>query len=97
MSDTAVAQITEKESMEVAEASRQKRWRKPSFMKDLFLGSFRLDLIDPYPLSDYTRPEFVAFFDALREFFLREVDANEIDTTGEYPPRVIEGLRELGA
>jgi hypothetical protein len=43
-------EISERESLKVAEASRQAEWAKPSFMRGLFLGNFRLDLIHPYPL-----------------------------------------------
>ncbi len=35
--------------MEVAEASRQVEIRAPGFLKELFLGDFRLDLIHPFP------------------------------------------------
>ncbi|MEM7482060.1 MAG: acyl-CoA dehydrogenase family protein [Acidobacteriota bacterium] len=93
-------QVSEAESMEVAEASREKEWKQPSFMRELFLGNFRLDLIHPFPLpreDNEERPEFRAFFRAFREFVRDEVDAVEIDATGEYPEKVIDGLRKLGA
>jgi hypothetical protein len=37
------------EAMEVAEASRETEWEKPSFVGDLFLGKLNLDLIHPFP------------------------------------------------
>src|SRR5450759_2057965 len=40
---------TEREARRVAEAARQTEWTKPSFGKELFLGRFRLDLVDPWP------------------------------------------------
>jgi len=43
--------VSERESREVAEASRQTEWVQPSFLRELFLGSLRLDLIHPYPLA----------------------------------------------
>jgi len=90
--------VSEKESMEVAEASRETEWKKPSFMRELFLGNFRLDLIHPYPLaSRRERPEFAAFYNALKEFLRTEVDPMEIDRSGEYPEHVVDGLRKLGA
>jgi len=90
--------VSEKESMEVAEASRETEWKKPSFMRELFLGSFRLDLIHPYPLASRTeRPEFAAFYNAFKEFLRTEVDPMEIDRSGEYPEHVVDGLRKLGA
>ncbi len=37
------------EAMEVAEASRETEWEKPSFVGQLFLGNLDLDLIHPFP------------------------------------------------
>lgn len=90
-------QVSEREAREVAEASRQTDWKQPSFMKELFLGNFRLDLIDPYPLPQEERPEFAAFYNAFKEFLRDHVDPVEIDTSGEYPDSVVDGLRKLGA
>ena len=90
-------EITERESLKVAEASRQAEWEKPSFMRELFLGSFRLDLIHPFPLPGEWRPEFKAFYEKFRAFLRDEVDSAEIDRTGEYPERVVDGLRRMGA
>ncbi len=92
--------VSEQESMAVAEASRQKKWTKPSFMKELFLGNFRLDLVHPYPLGESEeewRPEFRQFYDAMYALLRDEVDSAEIDRTGEYPAHVLDRLRELGA
>ena len=89
--------VTEKESLQVAEAARQTEWVQPSFMRELFLGRFRKDLIYPFPLPGAERPEFTAFYGRLRDFLRDEVDAAEIDRTGEYPQHVIDGLRRLGA
>jgi alkylation response protein AidB-like acyl-CoA dehydrogenase len=89
--------VSEQEARKVAEASRQTEWREPSFLRELFLGNFRLELVHPYPLDKGERPEFAAFVQAFREFLKNEVDPVEIDRTGEYPPHVLEGLRKLGA
>jgi alkylation response protein AidB-like acyl-CoA dehydrogenase len=90
-------EVTEKESLKVAEASRQAEWEKPSFLREFFLGSFRLDLIHPFPLPGTERPEFATFYARFRDFLKNEVDPAELDSTGEYPPRVLDGLRRLGA
>ncbi|MEM1205746.1 MAG: acyl-CoA dehydrogenase family protein [Acidobacteriota bacterium] len=89
--------VTEEEAMKVAEGSRQTEWKQPSFMRELFLGNFRLDLIHPYPLEGEERPEFTAFFNALKEFMRDHVDSEGIDASGEYPEEVVDGLRKLGA
>jgi hypothetical protein len=41
--------VGEKEAREVAEAARETRWEQPSFVKELFLGGLRMDLITPFP------------------------------------------------
>src|SRR5918999_2801531 len=89
--------VSELESRKVAEASRETEWKQPSFLREMFLGNFRLDLIHPYPQPKEERAEFAAFYNALKEFVRNEVDPVEIDTTGEYPEHVVDGLRKLGA
>ena len=65
-------EVSEKESLEVAEASRQAEWEKPSFMRELFLGNFRLDIIHPFPLPGQERPEFTAYYRKLYDFLPKE-------------------------
>jgi alkylation response protein AidB-like acyl-CoA dehydrogenase len=95
MSET--VQISEREAMRVAEAAREKEWTRPSFMREMFLGNFRLDLVHPFPLPDPPRPEFQAFFDALTELLRTDGKPVEIDATGEYPPALLDALAKLGA
>ncbi|HYN03140.1 MAG TPA: acyl-CoA dehydrogenase family protein [Vicinamibacteria bacterium] len=90
-------EVTEQESLKVAETARQAEWVKPSFMREFFLGNFRLDLIHPFPLPGQERPEFAAYYRKLYDFLRDEVDPAEIDRTGEYPQEVLDGLRHLGA
>ena len=94
MSET--PQVTERESLKVAEASRQTEWAQPSFMRELFLGNFRLDLIHPYPLPKPDRPEFAAFYAAMEDL-LRRTDSAGIDASGEYPEELVDELRRMGA
>jgi alkylation response protein AidB-like acyl-CoA dehydrogenase len=89
-------EVTERESLKVAEASRQTEWAQPSFLRELFLGDFRLDLVHPFPLPEKDRPEFAAYYAALEDLLAR-TDSAAIDATGEYPPAVLEELRRLGA
>jgi len=89
--------VSEQEAREVAEAARETAWN-PSFVKELFEGSLRLDLIHPFPEP---KPEDVAraqpFLDALEQFLLEHVDGDRIDREGKVPPEVVDGLRRLGA
>lgn len=89
---------SEQESMAVAEAARETEWAAPSFVRELFLGRFRLDLIHPYPeQSPEDRRKTDAYLAKLHRFLLENVDADEIDRTGELPEHVVQGFRELGA
>jgi alkylation response protein AidB-like acyl-CoA dehydrogenase len=95
--DEPIETPSERESLKVAEAARQTEWNEPSFMKELFLGRFRLDLIHPFPGTHNPRPEFQEFYDKLRLFLREHVDPVAIDATGEYPPELIDGLKRIGA
>ena len=90
--------VSADEAREVAEAAREQEWASPSFVRDLFLGKLRMDLIHPYPEQD---PDEVArakpFLDKLERFLREEVDSDKIDREGEIPDTVIDGLRKLGA
>jgi len=86
----------ERESRDVAEAAREKDWKQPSFIREMFLGNFRLDLIYPFPTGG-ERPEFFEFREKLQRFLAEEVDPGEIDRTGEYPQQVVDGLKRIGA
>ena len=97
MSDISVGTASEKEARDVAESARETEWAHPSFVRELFLGRFRLDLIHPHPQAD-TAEEARAkpFMDKLRSFMER-VDSEEIDRTGEIPESVVQELRDMGA
>jgi alkylation response protein AidB-like acyl-CoA dehydrogenase len=84
-------------SREVAEASRETEWQGAGFLRDLFLGKFRLNLIHPYPVARAERPDFTRWFGEFQTFLREHVDPVAIDETGEYPPAVLDGLRKLGA
>jgi alkylation response protein AidB-like acyl-CoA dehydrogenase len=86
------------EAMEVAEASRETEWEKPSFVGDLFLGKLNLDLIHPFPEQPAAdRAEADDFLERLGRFLAERVDADEIDRKGEYDYSLFDGFRELGA
>jgi alkylation response protein AidB-like acyl-CoA dehydrogenase len=89
--------ITEEDSRRVAEESRETTWTNPSFMKEMFLGNFRFDLIHPYPERTEWRPEFLEFLEKFRTFLANEWDAVEVDATGEYPAEGVAKLAEMGA
>lgn len=90
--------VSEREARAVAEAAREKDWRKPSFAKELFLGRFRLDLIHPHPgpaSEDAERGE--EFLARLREFAEAHIDGARIEREARVPDEVVTGLKQLGA
>ncbi len=88
--------ITEQEARQVAEEARETGWEKPSFLKELFLGTLRLDLVPDFPPRE-ERPEFRAFRAKMERFLSEEVDGDAIDRDGKIPQRVLDGLAALGA
>jgi alkylation response protein AidB-like acyl-CoA dehydrogenase len=89
---------TEQEAREVAEAAREKEWEAPSFVRLLFEGSFRLDLVHPFPERDPADVERARpFMERLERFLAERVDSDRIDREGKIPPDVIQGLRDIGA
>ncbi len=89
---------TEQEAREVAEAAREKDWQAPSFVRELFEGNFRLDLVHPFPQPD---PADLArakpFMEKLERFMRERVDSDKIDREGKIPPEIVKGLGEIGA
>lgn len=89
--------VTEQEARQVAEAARESEWHNPSFVRELFLGRLRLDLIDPPPAPDPEEQERAAAFMAELRQVLSGVDAEAIDRADHVPDEVVQRLREVGA
>jgi len=86
------------EAMEVAEASRETEWEKPSFVGQLFLGKLDLDLIHPFPEQPAEdKAEADEFLNQLERFLAENVDADKIDAQGEYDYSLFDGFTKLGA
>jgi alkylation response protein AidB-like acyl-CoA dehydrogenase len=86
------------DAMEVAEASRETEWEKPSFVGQLFLGNLDLDLIHPFPEQPAAdKAEADEFLRKLERFLAENVDADKIDAQGEYDYSLFEGFNKLGA
>ena len=90
--------VSERQARAVVEAAREREWKLPSFGKELFLGSFRLDLISPQPRLDAEAiDKGERFLRRLRAFLESSVDPLEIERDARIPERVLDGLKELGA
>jgi alkylation response protein AidB-like acyl-CoA dehydrogenase len=89
---------SEREARETAESARETEWEHPSFVRELFLGRFRLDLIHPHPeQNDPDEAARAADFLAKLRGVMEQVDSDEIDRTGEIPESVVQKLRDIGA
>src|SRR5688500_10197203 len=89
---------SEQAARQVAEDAREKQWDAPSFVRQMFEGNYRLDLVHPYPDVDPAEVERARpFMERLERFLREEVDSDRIDREGKIPAHVVEGLRKLGA
>jgi alkylation response protein AidB-like acyl-CoA dehydrogenase len=89
--------VDEQEARQVAEAARETEWSKPSFVRELFLGNLRLDLIHPPPARDPEEQKRAAEFHRRMYEFAKTVDGEAIERTGKVPDDVVQKLREMGA
>lgn len=87
----------DRESRAVAESSREASWRGESFIRELFDGHARFDLLERIDMDGALRPEAEKFHADLERVLREHVDPVEIDETGEYPPPLIDALAEIGA
>ena len=88
---------SEEEARDVAEAARETEWEHQSFVKELFLGRFRFDLVHPYPVEDPASEAAAKPFLAKLKAFLERYDADLVDRTGDIPEAYVQELREMGA
>ncbi|SLK15891.1 acyl-CoA dehydrogenase family protein [Arthrobacter sp. P2b] len=87
---------TAEDARALAEASRETGWDRPSFAKGLYLGSFDLSLIHPWPAArdeDVERGE--AFMARLAEY-ARTLSGRVIERDAKIPDEYLRGLAELG-
>ncbi len=89
--------VSADEARDVAESARETEWERPSFVRDLFLGTFDISRIHPHPPTDPTEVERARPFLAALRTFLREYDADEVDRTGHIREADVQRLREMGA
>ena len=98
MTDAKSTHASETEARETAEMARETEWEYPSFVRELFLGRFRLDLIHPHPevFDPAEQARAKPFLDKLKAFVER-FPSDEVDVSGEIPESYVQELREMGA
>jgi alkylation response protein AidB-like acyl-CoA dehydrogenase len=90
-------EVSEREARQVAEAARETEWSNPSFVRELFLGRLRMDLIHPLPEPDPAEQQRAADFLAKLDAFAETVDGEAIEESGRVPAEIIDELRRIGA
>ncbi len=87
-----------RESLELAEASRETEWKYPSFALKLFHGIIDWNLIHPFPAQSTDDKKVGDEYIRRLEKFLKEnLDPDEVDRTGLIPEKVYAGLAQLKA
>lgn len=87
---------TAEEARAVAEAARETEWNRPSFAKGLYLGSFDLSLIHPWPQAKTEDVERGEEFMARLEAFCRSMSGRVIERDAKIPDEYLAGLADLG-
>src|SRR5438874_7093066 len=96
--DTSKMSAGKAAALELAESSRDPLDERGSFASNLFIGRFDFDRIFPFPIQsaeDAAAGE--GFLAELRSYLRDNVDADEIDRTGEIPQKNIDELFAMGA
>ncbi|MEO7217371.1 MAG: acyl-CoA dehydrogenase family protein [Gemmatimonadaceae bacterium] len=69
----------------------------PSFIKGIFLGQVREDLVFPFPTMSAEESESLRMIlDAFRDFAATHIDSAKIDHDGKFPDEVRHGLHDMG-
>ncbi|MDH3973889.1 MAG: acyl-CoA dehydrogenase family protein [Deltaproteobacteria bacterium] len=95
--DSEISEAEERRALEVTEEAREEEWANPSFVGDLFMGKLNMDAIMPFPeQSEEDKKAGDELIAKLKPFLAKELDADEVDRTGEIPSKVLEGFKKLG-
>lgn len=96
--DTSKMSAGKAAALELAESSRDPLDERGSFASNLFIGRYDFDRIFPWPeQSAEDKAAGEAFLAELSAYLRDNVDADEIDRTGEIPQKNIDDLFAMGA
>ncbi|MCU1511210.1 MAG: acyl-CoA dehydrogenase [Arthrobacter sp.] len=90
------SEATAADARAIAEAARETSWDRPSFAKGLYLGSFDLNLIHPWPEAPADDVERGEAFLARLTAYCRTMSGREIERNALIPDEYLKGLAELG-
>ena len=85
------------EARELAEASRETEWTRPSFAKGLYLGRFDIDLIHPHPRADADDDARADEFLAKLQTVVDGIDGERIEREAKIPDETYKALADIGA
>ncbi len=89
--------IDEQKSMDLAEDSRQKDWKHPSFVAELFKGNFKWNLINPFPKQpEADKAIGDKFISNIEDVLRKYIDPERVDNERKIPQNAIEELKKLG-
>ena len=89
-------EATAADARAIAEAARETSWDRPSFAKGLYLGSFDLSLIHPWPEAPADDVERGEAFLARLTAYCRTMSGRRIERDALIPDEYLKGLAELG-
>src|SRR3984893_8734078 len=96
--DTSKMSEGKRAALELTEASRDPLDDRGSFASNLFIGRYDFARIHPYPeQSAEDRAAGEEFLGSLKKYLRENIDADEIDRTGEIPQKNIDDLFAMGA
>ena len=96
--DTSKMSAGKAAALDLTESSRDPLDERGSFASNIFIGRYDFDRIFPFPAqSAEDRAKGDPFLKELREYLEANVDADEIDRTGEIPQKNIDDLFAMGA
>jgi hypothetical protein len=96
--DTSKMSKGKREALELAESSRDPLDERGSFASNLFIGRYDFNRIYPWPeQSAEDREAGKEFLASLEKYLKENIDADEIDRTGEIPQKNIDDLFAMGA
>jgi alkylation response protein AidB-like acyl-CoA dehydrogenase len=96
--DTSKMSKGKREALELTEASRDPLDERGSFASNLFIGRYDFNRIYPWPeQSAEDRAAGQEFLASLEKYLRENIDADEIDRTGEIPQKNIDDLFAMGA
>ncbi|RAX14873.1 acyl-CoA dehydrogenase [Pseudarthrobacter sp. AG30] len=90
------AGATAEDARAVAEAARETGWDRPSFAKGLYLGSFDLGLVHPWPAADPASVEKGEAFMARLTEYAKSMSGRIIERDAKIPDEYIRDLAALG-